>query len=368
MSKYSNNRVIVRPKWDFKIFRNRKRVKDQLLPASNKLINWTGRVDLKNPERPKIYWTGTKARISFTGSSHISILLDDELGINQFYLILDNDRAKAFKFHCKRGIREYELFIRDDKEQHTLELFKCTEYFHGYSVFHGFKFNPGTSFIEPVAAKHKILFFGDSITSGMGVLAPKGLRFALPKYTDHFLSYAAISSYRLHADHTAISRSGIGFMESFFSINMPELCLRLRPDHPEPIKNADKENPDLIVVNLGQNDSTLTLYKDRFLHSFTGNKIDYIIARYKDFIRLLLDFYTGVPILCTLGSMDATREGSPWPEYIRTAVSQLIKEYPSAILDTLIFPWQGDQNHPSAVQQELMAQQLHKKILEMQLW
>jgi hypothetical protein len=336
-------------------------------PVDNRVV-YTGRVDRVHPDRPVIFWPGTKVGVRFEADGPFSVILDDEEGINRFYLVIDSDPKQTWKFRCRKGRGEYRLPFPLGPGIHTAELFKATEYFHGQTVFLGFRFNNQARIFEMPVRNRRILYFGDSITAGMGVLDPTGVRFAMPKYTDHYLSYAALAARALEADHIAICRSGIGFMESWWSVNMPELFLRVRPDDPSSRVNPADERPDLIVVNLGQNDSMLAFRKDRFLESFKGDKDAYIARKYADFIGLLLDTYPRTPVLCCLGSMSAVREGSPWPGYIQEAAALVRKERPAAVIDTLIFPLMGDLIHPIRSQHERMAVLLEAKVREMMSW
>ncbi len=48
-----------------------------------------------------------------------------------------------------------------------------------------------------------------------------------------------------------------------------------------------------------------------------------IIAAYRLFVANIRKHYPHAQIICALGNMDATREGSPWPDYVTRAVSNL---------------------------------------------
>jgi len=79
---------------------------------------------------------------------------------------------------------------------------------------------------------------------------------------------------------------------------------------------------------------------------------------YKDFVRKIRAVYPQAQIICALGSMDAVKEGSPWPGYVRTAV----KEMNDPAIHTLIFPYLGKDGHPKVEDHKVMADTLIRYI------
>jgi hypothetical protein len=64
--------------------------------------------------------------------------------------------------------------------------------------------------------------------------------------------------------------------------------------------------------------------------------------------------YPKAQILCILGSMDATKDGSPWPGYIEKAVASLSDKS----IYTHMIPYKNTPGHPSAKEQQAMADDL----------
>jgi hypothetical protein len=56
--------------------------------------------------------------------------------------------------------------------------------------------------------------------------------------------------------------------------------------------------------------------------------------------------------------MDATRSGSPWPGYVKSAVDQIRIEDNDARVDTLFFPFTGYSQHPRLMQHKMNADRL----------
>jgi hypothetical protein len=74
--------------------------------------------------------------------------------------------------------------------------------------------------------------------------------------------------------------------------------------------------------------------------------------------------YPKAHIICALGNMDATKEGSKWPNYIKEGIARLndSKLYP------LFFPYKNSGGHPKRVDQQAMADQLSEFIAKNIKW
>jgi len=118
------------------------------------------------------------------------------------------------------------------------------------------------------------------------------------------------------------------------------------------------------VINLLQNDSWL-IGRDHKLQPEPDDAAR--IANYRRFVARIRQLYPDAYIVCALGSMDATRPGSPWPGYVKTAVEQLHAEGDSRI-DTIFFPFTGYGQHPRVKQHQANAAMLTAFIREKMGW
>jgi hypothetical protein len=139
---------------------------------------------------------------------------------------------------------------------------------------------------------------------------------------------------------------------------MPEVYDRTDPTDPTSKWDFTKYTPDIVVINLLQNDSWLVNMPERaeFKNKFGTKKPDeaYIIDAYKSFVTSIRSKYPNASIICALGSMDATREGSPWPGYVEKAVKQLNDNK----IFTHFFKWKNTGGHPNVAEQKEMADSL----------
>ncbi len=105
---------------------------------------------------------------------------------------------------------------------------------------------------------------------------------------------------------------------------MPDMYNRQDPTDGDAKWDFSKYTPDIVVINIFQNDVWITKLpdNDQFKAKF-GTKAptdDQIIKAYKDFVKNIRSKYPKAHIICTLGSMDAVKDGSPWPGYVQKAV------------------------------------------------
>jgi len=321
----------------------------------NEMIRYTGRINFEDEMAPEIYWPGTQIEITFKGEE-LRAKLKDEKGENYFNIVIDDDSVRYVRLDTIERLYTLAKGLPDGK--HNIKLIKRTEWDLGKTWFLGFEITNGKLMQMPERNRRIIEFFGNSITAGYAIEDLTGGDSPDSIYTNNYKTYGAITARRFNADYYGTVRSGIGIMISWFPLIMPEMWDRLDPTDPASKWDFSKVQPDLVVVNLFQNDSWLVhmpeepTFEQRF-----GNEApdeEKIISSYVDFISKLRGVYPETPIICALGSMDATREGSPWPGYVTTAVENLDDQE----LYTLFFPYINKPGHPRVEDNRKMADQL----------
>lgn len=320
---------------------------------ASSLLHYSGRIKITDTAAI-IYWPGSSVNFSFVGTKLIAIIADQN-GQNFFDIIVDSQKVSSIKL--KKGKHEYLLASSLPYRRHSLSLFKRNEYMQGKTYFFSAQTDSNGYFTNFPAPKLTIEFYGNSITAGLANLDPKGKNFS-PEYEDNYLSYAARTARALHADYYCIARSGIGLTVSWMPVIMPELFYRLDPEDSLSHWDFRRVQPNIVVVNLFQNDYWLTKrpshpqYKRRFGQKKPDSS--YFINAYYQFIDTLLKLYPHSRIICTLGPMSAVKEGSPWPGYIKAAVNKLNNPR----VYTFFFPYFVKQRHPTAADHEKMAKML----------
>lgn len=326
------------------------------IKSSNSQIAYSGRVDTSQVNGVALYWSGTSIKFNFEGES-IAAVFKDEKGDNYYNIIIDNDTPFILRPTATKGY--YKLASKLSKGKHTVEIFKRTEWNRGKTSFYGFQIKGNPKLLpKELTQQKKIEFYGNSITAGYAIEDFSGKDSPDSTYTNNYLSYAAITARHFKADYHCICKSGIGITVSWFPEIMPEIYDRLNPLNPNSKWDFSLYKPDIVVINLLQNDSWIvnTPENDEYKKRF-GNKAPdaaYIISAYQKFIAQLRNHYPRAHIICTLGSMDAVKEGSKWIGYIKTAVANLNDKK----IHTHFMPYIEASIHPSIQDHEEMANSL----------
>ena len=339
---------------------------NRLISPADKNLQYTGRIDFSNPAAPQISWPGTSITANFTGQ-YLALMLDDQYGKNYFNVFIDGDLKRPIILQAEKGEKNYVVAANLAPGKHNFLLTKRTEGEEGATVIKSIELADHEKLLPPPKRlPHKIEFFGDSITSGMGDESTDDGPDHLLKDKNNFMAYDAITARNLNAELHVTSQSGIGIMVSWFPFVMPQFY-----DQLSAVGDNDSQwdfsqwTPDVVVINLLQNDSWLT---DRE-HRLTPNPTDeQRIQAYTDFVKTVRAKYPQAFIVCALGSMDATREGSKWPGYITTAVANMKKENPREKMDTLFFEFTGYGSHPRVKQHQANAAKLTAFIKQKMHW
>jgi len=336
-----------------------------VIPASDPHLQYTGRVDVTNKNAPVVSWPNTSLAANFTGS-YLAVTFDDQNGKNFFNAFIDGDLDHPVILQMEKGEHQYVVADHLKAGKHSVLITKRTEGEEGATIIKGVSLADHARLLSPPARlKRRIEFFGDSITSGMGDESPDDGVDDQLKDKNSFMSYAAITARDLHAEMHMTSQSGIGIMVSWFDFVMPQFYDQLNA-----VGNNDSQwdfsswTPDVVVINLFQNDSWLTDRDKKLLPLPTEEQR---IQAYVDFASTIRSKYPKAYIVCTLGSMDATREGSPWPGYISTAVQRL-KQHGDNKVDTLFFEFTGYGQHPRVHHHKVNADKLTRFIKTKMNW
>jgi hypothetical protein len=120
----------------------------------------------------------------------------------------------------------------------------------------------------------------------------------------------------------------------------------------------------VVVINLFQNDSWLVDREKRLQPSPSDAER---VQAYINFVRSIRAKYPKVPIICALGSMDATAN-QKWPGYITAAVQRMRDENKDEKLDTIFFDYTGFGGHPRIAQHKANAEKLTAFIKQKMEW
>jgi len=329
----------------------------KFIAYNNPKISYMGRIDV-NDSCANFYWSGSSSTIKVNGTHTLKAVLEDNIGNNYFYIVVDD--KVPFKLKLDKGKKTYELVSNLDDKTHTIQLFKITNTDNRITGLYGFEIDTKGKVVKPKKLpKRKIEFFGNSITAGHGIDVPlDSADSGAPQFFNNYKTYAATTARYFNAQYHCTAKSGIGVMVSWFNQIMPEIYDRVNPNDSNSKWNFGNYQPDIVVVNLFQNDSWLVNQpeNDQFKARFGSSKPseEFIINAYANFLKTLRIKYPAANIICCLGNMDATKEGSKWPGYIASAVASLKDKK----ISTLFFAYKKANGHPKAEEQQLMADDL----------
>lgn len=332
---------------------------------NNTKLNYEGRIVYRDSVA-ELSWPGTSVSMQFEGTG-ASVILQDLDTANYYNVIVDGEVVS--KIHTDTVKQRYKLASGLPKGKHTVQVFKRTEWDKGKTLFYGFKIDEGGKLLPaPKAKKRKIEFYGNSITCGYGNEDFSEQDRWFGYFQNNYETYGAVTARHFNAQYHCIAKSGIGITVSWFPTVMPEIYDRTDATDSTSVWDFSQYTPDIVVVNLFQNDSWLVNKPEHesFKNRFGTQKPDkeYIIKAYKQFVASLRGKYPDAHIICALGNMDATIEGSEWPGYIRSAVKKLGDDK----VYTCFFPFKNTGGHPKVAEQHAMADQLIAFIEENIAW
>lgn len=338
---------------------------EKAIPGNDPRIHYMGRIVMKDSVA-ELSWTATTVSIRFNGTG-IKALIRDQWGDNYYNIIIDGQVKMVLHPDSLKEL--YTLASGLQPGRHTLELFKRTEWAMGKTWLYALLPQAHTTLLPaPPAKKRKIEFYGNSITCGYAVEDSSGKDRGTSPYENAYVSYASVAARHFNAEYTCITKSGIGILVSWFPLIMPEMWDRTDATDTATKWDFSRYTPDIVVINLFQNDSWLInlpnheQFKARFGTSAPG--ADTIVQAYKRFVRQVRQKHPQSYIICMLGNMDATKEGAPWPGYIKRAVSQL----DDGKIFSLIVPFKGKPGHPNIAEQKMLADSLIHFIEEHIRW
>jgi hypothetical protein len=326
-----------------------------LIKSNDPHIRYSGRIAMTD-STAELSWPASSITVNFTGTE-ISGVLKDERSDNNYNVLVD---GKVFSIlHPEIYKKNYKLAYGLKPGNHTLELFKRTEWGMGKTWFYKFELYGKEKVLPPPPLKkRKIEFFGNSISCGYADEDTTGKDRGTSPYENGYLSYAAITARHFNAELYNTSKSGIGITVSWFPMVMSEMYDRLDATDPYSKWDFSKYTPDVVVINLFQNDCAIVTLpnNDQFKARFGAKPptAEFIIKAYQNFVKTVRSKYPKAKIICILGSMDATKAGSPWPGYIEKAVAGLSDKN----IFTHFIPYKNTPGHPSLKEQQAMADDL----------
>lgn len=319
--------------------------------GNHQFIQYIGRVDFSNIEKPKFWASGIYVTIKFSGT-YCTLQVNNEMlwGKVLNYLQIKIDDKPANRIQLKGKENTVELAKNLPKGEHTIIICKDTEFENGYVEIVGFSCK---KLLPPPAKKErKIEFIGDSITCGFGAdesvikCGEKGANW----YDQHnaWLAYGPTTARSLNAEWHLSSVSGIGLIHSccdkkilmtqvFDKINMAKDTIKWD------FKNYQ---PDVVTICLGQNDGIQDSTK--------------FCSAYVKFAKTLRGYYPKAKLIFLTSPMASKDLKTALIKYIM-AVKIAINKDGDNNIGSYFFTKQSNKgcgSHPSLAEQKQIAEEL----------
>ncbi len=300
-------------------------------------------------------YSGTSISINFKGSSAALVIKNDSAE-NYFNIIIDG-HINVLRTNNKDSI--YQLAASLPDKLHQLTIFRRTEWHGGNSTFLGMKLSSGAKIFKPEKPKRQIEFIGNSITCAYGNEGSGNADHFKYSTENNYLSYSAITARELKAGYTAVCRSGIGLYNgrgdtSFAMVKLYEtICNNCK------VKWEYTVHPDLIVIELGNNDFAVDPDSSKFVNSYVS------------FLRRLRSKNSGAKIVCLAGPYNGG-PGIKWNKF-QNFVKAAVITYAKSNKDVYYFNLGtikplGSDWHPSVRQHQQLADSLVPFIVKLTHW
>ncbi len=304
--------------------------------ADDPNLQFIGRMDLTTDEGPTYAHPGTTVRFR-CNCTGVDVAFEDygeggDEHTNFVSILVDGVEEAKAELKPKGGALMYKGARNLSKGEHIVEVVKATESYAGNIRFVGLSLQ-GIILEPPPRQEKKIEFIGDSITCGYGnevrIFAPSNTEPNTGYHTKNeniTKAYGALIGRKFNAEvfQTCISGTGVyrnlnGKTDQAF----PVLYDRVYPNDPgKPLWDPTKFVPDLIVINLGNNDFNV-LDETQTPTAPPGEPFK---AAYADFVRKLRRYYPQATIVCSIGPLmnDNFPKGRKHWTLIQTYVSEMV--------------------------------------------
>ena len=333
-------------------------VKSRFFGAGDARIQYTGRVDFADKQKPRFWAPGVYLTVRFQGPACQVELTDEMLyGTSHNYveIVLDGVLSRR-QLTGKTNV----LTVAENlpNTAHTLVICKDTEAGIGYLEFTGLRC---AQLLKPLPRlARRIEFIGNSITCGMAadmaeIPCDKG-----QWYDQHnaYLAYGPRTARALGAEWQLTAESGIGLMHS---------CCDKPNVMPQEFGTTDlhvgglkwdfrRYQPDVVTICLGQNDGVQDSLK------FCG--------AYLDFLKTVRAAYPKARLVCLTSPMADARLTAVLRRYL-TGVVTTARDGSAARVSAFFFSRSynsGCGAHPSLAEHELIAQELTAYLKSTMKW
>ncbi len=356
--------------------------------ADDERIQYTGRIDFTDPQKPRFSAAATYIKIRFRGIG-LSIIMKDEIRYNErqnfMDVLIDNREPFVIEPDMSMLQTNYPVDVDLEYGEHEVTVVKRTQAENGQVMFLGFEIQG--ELLDPLPRREKrIQIIGDSISAGEGTDVEKSSDCTNNwikniRYQNARLGFGPVLAERLDAEYHVIAWSGKGLYQNntdkYDARLMPELYNLLYMErNPSSDWNHALYIPDAIIIELGTNDFGPGDSSEESYPRPSPDKQQFAEA-YIAFVDSLIALYPEVQIFAL--SSHLLTDG--WPDASDTrksdledALTLIDNNYKTKNIDQIHIitvshvAAKGCDYHPNKAQHEQMADELETKVREIMKW
>jgi lysophospholipase L1-like esterase len=319
----------------------------QTIPASDPRFCYEGRFDFSDVNSPVVIWQASRISVDFEGDT-LTLLFDGAKAQNFFNAQVDGTTTIV---EANEGSPPKDATITGlGAGRHHLVLFKRSEANAGTVHFRGIQIAEGAKVwaSAPIAYKLKMEFIGDSKTVGACNEDGNTDQWDNRRTHNGMLSYAAMTAEAFKADHRNISVSGMGIITGYVDVKAGQMWNRIYPKASSAIADLNAWTPDVVFVNLGENDESFTrTHNQPFPADFNDG--------YISLVRAIRSAYPKAHIVLLRGGTTSGVHSEPLNQAWKDVVTQL--EAGDKNLNHFVFKYQA-KLHPRVAEDRKLADEL----------
>ncbi len=245
----------------------------QLIPATDARFRYEGRIDFSDPAAPVIIWQGSRISLDFDGPV---LALRWAGATDQNFFNVQVDDTTVVVAVPAGPARRIDVPLTLAPGRHRLSLFKRTEAGAGTARFAGVEIAAGARAWAPAMPAYRLRmeFFGDSIMAGACNEDGAEDQWENRRTHNNALSYTALTAAAFSADYRCTAVSGMGVAAGYVDVKAGQVWDRLYPVAGAPRANLAAWQPDVALINFGENDDSFPRVNHQpFPADYVGNYV-----------------------------------------------------------------------------------------------
>lgn len=319
----------------------------QAISPTDDHLHYSGRWERSDAKGPRCEWPAGAIHLNFSGSA-MTIELGGSKG-HALQVVVDGKPTSVITLVDGQSV--YPVVADLPAGPHAIELCKRTECWGGPIQVRGLQLSQDGKLLDPPKFERRIEFLGDSITCGYGNEAASEKEHFSYATENAWLAWGAVTARALHAEYSCEAVSGIWLQDNGKKKALPAIWDHTMPFSSPTIWDFSRWQADVVVVNLGTNDSGAKVIDEA---SWT--------AAYRGFITQIRKAYPQAHIFLTIGSMGHGPQ-NVIPQYNTKLVAALTAEGETKV-HAVALSNQNPKNglgadwHPSVKTHQIMADEI----------